>query len=179
MPQGQYSVKPAQLSVDYLLKRPAALQQRFTKDIAKMGFLAEAILQGGYNVQGGALVYNRTDPILPDEETQGSGASAVNRRSYEIVAEGSRFPIIGPLEPTEQTARALKHGLRMFITEEMRRRNQLPQVERRLRELKNELVQYVDAVFMNAFTTDSGIVANGIAVSDGAWLASNAYTTAA
>ena len=163
----QYSVTPTQVTVDYLLKRPQVLQRRFSESINSQGFLAEALLQGGYNVEGGAIAYNRTENFLPDEEG--------GRRSYEIIAEGARFPIIGPLEITEEVTRAQKHGLRMFVTEEMVRRNQLPQLDRRLRELKNELIVYVDAQFMSKFVNDPGILANSTAASNGTWEAAAAY----
>lgn len=167
MPQGQYSNNPAKITVDYLLKNPQVLQRRFAEQINARGFISEALLQGGADVRGGAVAYNRTNPQMPDEEG--------GRRGYEIIAEGARFPIIGPLEPQEEVARSAKHGLRMFVTEEMKIRNQLPQFDRRLKELKNELIVYVDSVFMARFTSDPFITGNFMGVTGGAWSASNGY----
>src|SRR5215217_1786651 len=102
MPQ-QYSVnQPQQVSVGYLLKNPKALQKRFVQDIAKRGYLSEAILTGGFPVVGGRIRYDRSEDdsgLFPDNES--------GRRNFEPVAEGARFPIIGPKQPVEAVADAL------------------------------------------------------------------------
>jgi len=167
MPTGQYAteVNPNPVTVDYLLKNPQVLRRRFTQDLGQKGYISEAILQGGYTVEGGAIRYNRDESLFPDKEG--------GRRTYEIVAEGARFPLIGPQAPTEQVEKSAKHGLRMFVTWEQIKRNQVAQVEKDLRYLKNELIDYVDNLFMQKFLTDTtipsinvttGVVAQGASI---------------
>lgn len=145
----QYTANSPQITVDYLLKNPRVLDRRFREDLSQQGYLTEVLLQGGYPVVGGAIRFNRDESQLPDSES--------GRRTYEIVAEGARFPIIGPLQPQEEVERSAKHGLRMFVTEEQRLRNQVPQVDKDLRYLKNELIDYVDNLFMQKFLTDPAV----------------------
>ncbi len=151
MPTGQYASEsnPNPITVDYLLKNPTVLNRRFRQDLGQKGYISEAILQGGYTVEGGAIRYNRDESQFPDKEN--------SRRTYEIVAEGARFPMIGPLAPTESIVKSAKHGLRMFVTWEQQKRNQVAQVEKDLRYLKNELIDYVDNLFMQQFLSDTGI----------------------
>jgi len=161
----QYTENSPQISVDYLLKNPRVLDRRFREDLGQNGYITEALLQGGYPVVGGAIRFNRDESQLPDSES--------GRRTYEIVAEGARFPIIGPLQPEEEVEKSAKHGLRMFVTEEQRIRNQVPQVDKDLRYLKNELIDYVDNLFMQKFLTDPGVpqfnVTSAAGFSGGAW----------
>lgn len=169
MPQGQYTAGATTITVDYLLKNPQVLNRRFIQDLSQKGYITEALLQGGYPVVGGSIRYNRDESLFPDDES--------GRRTYEIVAEGARFPIIGPLEPTEQVEKSAKHGLRMFVTEEQRLRNQVPQVDKSLRYLKNELIDYVDNLFMQKFLTDPAIPTYSVTTDAAAHGFSNATWT--
>jgi len=152
MPQ-QYSVGATQISVSYLLKNPKALNKRFVNDINNRGYVSEAILQGGFPIVGGQIRYNRDDSLFPDTEG--------GRRNVEEVAEGARFPIIGPTEPSELVDTSKKHGLRMKVTWEMAERNELAQLDRSMRVLKNQMVDYVDGRFMAKVLADPLISAVG------------------
>lgn len=168
MPAGQYSANATQITVDYLLKNPTVLARRFREDLSQKGYITEALLQGGYPVVGGSIRFNRDESLFPDDES--------GRRTYEIVAEGARFPIIGPLEPSEQVEKSAKHGLRMFVTDEQRLRNTVPQVDKDLRYLKNELIDYVDNLFMQKFLTDTGVPTYNVVTGAGSGGASGTIT---
>lgn len=150
-----YTQGSPSLMVSQYLRRPDLLYRRMT-DISEKGFIVDALLQGGYDVQGGVIPYTRSESIYLE-------------RDPEVIPEGGPYPIAGDVAPPVLQEMAKKHGLKVFITEEMVRRNQFPQVEIKMRKLTNTIIRYVDGLFMTKLLADPDIQSRAAAA---AWTAS-------
>lgn len=139
----QYTSGVPTLTVQQYLRRPDLLYRRMT-DIAEKGFIIDALLQGGYDVSGGVIPYTRSESIYLDSDP-------------EEIPEGGAYPIAGDTAPGVLQEIARKYGLKTFISEEMVRRNQFPQVEVKLTKLTNTIIRYVDGIFLRKLTNDPDI----------------------
>lgn len=142
------------LTVQQYLRRPDLLYRRMT-DIAEKGFIIDALLQGGYDVQGGVIPYTRSESLYLD-------------RDPEEIPEGGPYPVTGDTTPGILQEIARKYGLKTFITEEMVRRNQFPVVEMKLTKLTNTIIRYIDGIFLTKLLADPDINTRAAA---GAWTA--------
>lgn len=149
----QYTQGVPSLSVQQYLRRPDLLYRRMT-DISQKGFIIDALLQGGYDIQGGVLPYTRSESIYLD-------------RDPEEIPEAGPYPVTGDTAPEVLQEIAKKYGLKTFISEEMVRRNQFPQVEIKMTKLTNTIIRYVDGIFLNKLVNDPDIQTRAAA---GAWL---------
>lgn len=138
----QYSKGNQQITVEALLKRPDVLTRELT-DIAKKGFLVDALLEGGYNAAGGAVPYTVSASIYLD-------------RNVRKMAEGTEYPIAGQTD-VQAEVKTTKYGLATFITEEAVIRNQIGELNRSLRRLKNTMVRDIDTDFITKVLADTNI----------------------
>lgn len=152
----QYSRGNQQITVEALLKRPDVLTRELT-DISKKGFLVDALLQTGYNAQGGAIPYTRSASIYLD-------------RNVRKMAEGTEYPIAGQTDE-QLEEKTQKYGLATFLTEEAVMRNQIGELDRSLRRLKNTLVRDIDTDFITKLIADSAILtATASNTASGGWV---------
>lgn len=136
-----YTKGQPSLTVAQFLKRQDLLVHRM-QTIAEKGFIADALLQGGYPAEGGVVPYTRNESIYPD-------------RDPEIIPEGGTYPVTGDTLPTPLVEPVVKYGLLTFITEEAVRRSIFPVVDRELRKLANGMIKYLDTTFLNRLTNQS------------------------
>lgn len=142
------------LTVEQYIQRRDLLVRRMT-DISEKGFLVDALLRRDtQGIPGGTLAYTRSESIY----------LAANP---EEIPEGGPYPIAGDVAVTPLIAEAKKYGLKTFITEEMVRRNQFPQVDIKVTKLTNSIIRYLDTLFMGRIRDDADIQTR--AVSGGAW----------
>lgn len=139
----QYTSGVPSLTVQQFLRRPDLLYRRMT-DIAEKGFIIDALLQGGYDASGGVVPYTRSESIYLD-------------RDPEEIPEGGPYPVSGDTVPGVLQEIARKYGLKTFITEEMVRRNQFPQIELKMTKLTNTIIRYVDGIFLKRLVNDPDI----------------------
>lgn len=131
------------ITVDAFLKRPDLLFRRLT-DISKKGFIVDALLQTGYNADGGVVPYTRSESIYMDADPK-------------EIAEGSEYPIVGQPIPVQYAEPAHKYGFKTFVTEEAVRRSQLPELERALVRLRNSMIKFIDGQFLARVIADPDI----------------------
>jgi hypothetical protein len=133
------SSKSAQpLTVNALLKDPLAIPERIVRDFRNQ-FVMDQVLRSGGNAESGAVQYRVSSPQFADVASQ-------------IVAEKAEIPLAPVSRGDIQTARTAKRALGVAISEEMRRRNQMGEVERQIKAVGNTIVRDVDGAFVTALT---------------------------
>lgn len=134
----------AWLNIQPFMKQPQVLRKMMTR-ITDKGFLADAVLRGGYDAPGGVVRYTKSESIYP------SGGDPVH------VEELSEYPItsIEGLTPLEE--RVKKYGFKMPISEEQIKWSALPELTRAMTKLGNGFVRMVDSLFLNKVVNDPGI----------------------
>lgn len=145
------------LSIAPFLKRPQLLQRMMT-DISKKGFIADALLRGGYNADGGIVPYTRLESIYATD----------NPVAIEELAE---YPITNLTGLTPLEARATKYGFKALISEETVRRSTLAELARTMTKLSNSLIRFIDGQVLTAISTDAAVQTMA---AGGAW--SSSYT---
>lgn len=145
------------LSIAPFLQRPRVLQRMMT-DISKKGFIADALLRGGYDATGGVVPYTRLESIYAVDNPV-------------AIEELSEYPITNLTGLTPLEARAVKYGFKTLLSEEAVRRSTLPELQRAMTKLSNSLIRFIDGQLLNAISNDAAI--NTMAAG-GAW--SSTYT---
>lgn len=154
-----YSTGQPTITVAQFLKRQDLMMHRML-DIAEKGFLVDAILQPGFNAEGGVVPYTRSESLYLD-------------RDPEEIPEGGYYPVTGDTLPAQLEERAKKYGLKVYITEETVRRSVFPMVERELVKLRNTIIRFLDTTFLARINAETSAVIPQRAAT-GAW----AYNTA-
>jgi hypothetical protein len=129
------------LTVEVLLKNPAVIARALT-NLTHKRFLADRVLAHGSpeSVAGGAVKYQRSESIFPDD-------------SAETMAPRTAFRRTGWSEAV-LTADVVQYGLEIPINKLSVRRNQRDQLQRGLIKLANGMVRDVDSDFVTTLTTD-------------------------
>lgn len=121
------------LQVHHLLKSPALLARRF-KQLADEKFIADWLLTGRYQAQGGAIAYPLNDlDIYPKDNP-------------EVVAPGSQYPLTQMDAGQLAIAQTAKRGLGTHVTDEEISRTLINPVNDGFTYLSNAIVRQVDQV---------------------------------
>jgi hypothetical protein len=133
------SSKSAQpLTVNALLKDPLAIPERIVRDFRNQ-FVMDQVLRNGGNAESGAVQYRVSSPQFADIASQ-------------IVAEKAEIPL-APVSRGDLADGADGQARpRVAISEEMRRRNQMGEVERQIKAVGNTIVRDVDGAFVTVLT---------------------------
>lgn len=143
----------------HLLKSPAQITRRFSEILNARNFIAHAILQERYTMQGGALVFVSDEAVTAGE-------------APETIAPGGEYPLIALSEDQVKIVAAMKKGFGTEITDEAVTRMLLQPVERALGMLANTLVETFDSIALSALT--SAVTAQ---VTGTAWTSAAAIVT--
>jgi hypothetical protein len=125
-------------SVSRFLSSPAALGRRL-RTFTDLRFVSDQILTGRYRLEGGAILYEQSEPF-------------VTGRTPEKVAPGSVYPGAPMPTGTAAIAAAGKWGQKTALTDEMIRRSRFPgtEVDKALRKVINSIIKQVDSITMAA-----------------------------
>lgn len=132
------------ISVDTFLQYPTMIPERIIS-LAAQGFLADAIFRTSSGVQGGAVVYHESTPIY------GVAGGAIE---YEEWAE---IPAAVGQAGQPNVARVISRGLGVKISERMRMRNDVSNVNRQITQVTNSLIKAVDDAAMNLIFNNTNI----------------------
>lgn len=132
------------ISVDTFLQYPTMIPERIIA-LADQGFLADAIFRGSSGVQGGAVVYHESTPLY------GTAGGSIE---YEEWAE---IPAGTGQRGQPNVARVISRGLGVKISERMRMRNAVDQVNQQITQVTNSLIKAVDDAAMNLIFNNSNI----------------------
>lgn len=142
------------IQVHHLMKTPTVLTRRFKKLIDEH-FIADFLLTGRYQVQGGAIAYPARDlDIYPDREP-------------EVINPGAQYPLAQMDAGQLAIAHTAKRGLGTHVSDEEIARTLVNPVDDAFSYLSNGVVKQVDGV---ALSTIASKVTETVDVGDlGPW----------
>jgi hypothetical protein len=137
-PAGAPTLSGDTLSVSRFLQSPAAIQRRL-RDFRDLRFVADQILTGRYRSQGGAVLYEMSEPFVSD-------------RAVEAVGAGSEYDYANLPTGTAAVAAIQKWGQKVLLTDEEIIRNAYAgsAIDRSLRKVINSIIKQVDSIAMSA-----------------------------
>jgi hypothetical protein len=124
------------LTVNALLQNPLVLPERIISFMENQ-FVMDQILRNAGKATGGAVQYRVSSGQFADD-------------GVEIVAEGGEIPLATVTKGDLASKPVQKRALGVAITQEMRDRNNLGEIERQLQAVRNTMVRDIDGAF---FTT--------------------------
>ena len=129
------------LTISRFLQDPARLQRRL-RNYKDLRFVSDQLLTGRFRSQGGAILYELSEPFVSD-------------RAVEAVGAGSEYPYANLPTGTAGVAAISKWGQKVLLTDEEILRSALPgsAVDRALGKVVNSIIKQVDTVAMAAIAT--------------------------
>jgi len=129
------------LSISRFLQSPAAIARRL-RDYKDLRFISDQMLTQRFRSQGGAVLYEQTEPFVSD-------------RTVEAVGAGSEYPYANLPTGTAAVAAIQKWGQKVLLTDEEIARNVYggAAVDRQLRKVVNSIISQVDSITMSAIAS--------------------------
>lgn len=122
------------LTVNALLQNPLIVPERIIRAFRNQ-FVTDRVLRNAGSVTGGAVQYRVSSPQFADTAS-------------EIVAEKAEIPLTTVSRGDLVTKPVQKRALGVAISQEMRDRNQMGEVERQITAVRNTIVRDVDGAFV-------------------------------
>jgi hypothetical protein len=137
-PAGAPTLSGDTLSISRFLQSPAALNRRL-RDYKDLRFVSDQILTQRFRSQGGAVLYEQSEPFVSD-------------RTVEAVGAGSTYPYANLPTGTAAVAAIAKWGQKVLLTDEEIARNAYAgaAVDRAMRKVINSIIAQVDSITMSA-----------------------------
>lgn len=129
------------LSVNDFLKSPTLVQSVMAKLLDKQ-FIADALLRDGGAAPSGVVKYMTDETLFATSD-------------LEIVAEYGEIPVIAGQDGTPQAVFTRRGAGALVISEQMRTRNAIDVVNKRLKQIRNTFARYWDTLFMSAILGSS------------------------
>lgn len=141
------------LTISRFLADPARVQRRL-RDFTDLRFVSDQLLVDRQRSQGGAVLYDMTEPFISD-------------RVVEAVSAGSEYPYANLGTGTAAVAAISKWGQKALLTDEEITRKAWPMsaVDRALRKVVTTVIKQVDTIAMAAI----GTAITAEVASAGAW----------
>lgn len=127
------------ITISRFLNSPTAVARRL-RTIMEQRYISDAILQGRFRVQGGAVVYETGEPIFSGDNPK-------------AVAAGSEYPLTPVGTGAANIAKTVKWGQDTEVYDEAIARQGFDPVSKALIKLANRNVQYVDSVALSAISS--------------------------
>lgn len=127
-----------QLTISRFLQSPALIQRRL-RDYRDLRFVSDQLLTQRFRSQGGAVLYEQSEPFVTD-------------RAVEAVGAGSVYPYANLATGTAAVAAISKWGQKVLLTDEEIARNAYAgsAIDRAMRKVVNSIIKQVDAITMSA-----------------------------
>jgi hypothetical protein len=137
-PAGAPTLSGDTVSISRFLQSPTALRRRL-RTFRDLRFVSDQILTQRFRSQGGAVLYEQSEPF-------------VSTRTPEAVGAGSEYPYGDLPTGTGAIASIAKWGQKLKLTDEEISRNAYggAAVDRTLRKVVNTIIKQVDSVSMSA-----------------------------
>lgn len=113
-------------------------------DLAKQGFLADALLRDAGQNAAGAVRYEESTPLYADDDVE-------NRSEF------SEVPIVGTSAGTPRVTFVSEKAAAVAISDEERRRQTVDPVMRKVRQVRNSMVRAWDKAFVDSVMTHPGV----------------------
>lgn len=146
------------VTISRFLNSPAAVSRRL-RTLAENRFIADTLLSGRYQVQGGSLLYEQTE-------------SMYTNRPPEIVNPGAEYPRSAASPGTAAMASVFKWGQDVPITDEHVGRYGRRAVDVALTKIVNYIVKQVDTISLTAIS--AAVTATAAATGGGTWSGASA-----
>lgn len=127
------------LTINRFLQSPTQVTRRL-RTLAENRYIADSILTGRFEAQGGAILYETGETIVTDSAPL-------------AVAPGGEYPLTTVSTGTASLASVVKWGQDVPVTDESIKRRQVDPVERAFIKLVNQNVKTVDGVALSAIST--------------------------
>lgn len=127
------------VTISRFLANPTLVARRL-RTIAEQRFISDVLLQGRFQVSGGAVLYETGESIYTD-------------RPPSAVAPGAEYPQTPVSGGTASIAKTVKWGEDVPITDESIKRQLMNPVDRAFLKLVNTMVKTVDSVSMSAINS--------------------------
>jgi hypothetical protein len=137
------SVSGTLLTLDQYVNSPTVITRRIA-EIAGQRFYADKIFSAGPPVEGGALLYERPNPLLTD--------LYASRRTQEI-AQGTQFPVLDFARGVPQVAVPRKIGGKIRVFKEERRRNRADLLQNNMVQAGNTLARDIEIMALSEINT--------------------------
>src|SRR6266498_452921 len=126
------------LTISRFLSSPTLLQRRL-RSYTDLRFVADQVLTQRFRSQGGAVLYEQSEPFVSD-------------RAVEAVGAGSVYPYANLPTGTAAIGAIQKWGQKTLLTDEEIARNFYggAAVDRSLRKVVNSIIKQVDSIAMSA-----------------------------
>lgn len=132
----------SQLKVNDFVKQPTLVQSVVTNMMNKQ-FIADAVLRNAPGAAGGVVKFHEDESLFAE--------------GIEIIAEYGEIPVAKGTDGTPRAVFTVQGGGALLISEQMRRRNSIDLVNKRLRQIKNAMVKFWDDRFMAAVFNNTAI----------------------
>lgn len=127
-PFGAAGVSGNTISVDDAMNNPSKITRTIASLIAK-NFWADKLLSNGGSVEGGALIFERPNPLATD---------LYPTRGFGVIEDGDEAPIVDFTRGTPMVARPVDIGGRFPMTRKAIKRNDTAQLARNMQRLANQ-----------------------------------------
>lgn len=146
------------ITISRFLNSPAAVARRL-RTLAENRFIADTLLTGRYQVQGGSLLYEQTEGLFTN-------------RPPEIVNPGAEYPRSAASPGTAAMASVFKWGQDVPVTDEHVGRYGRRAVDVAMVKIVNYLVKQVDTICLTAINT--AVTGTAAATGGGNWSGASA-----
>lgn len=126
-------------SISRFLNSPTLIARRL-RTLAEQRYIADSLLTGRFQVQGGAVLYETGETIFTQDNPR-------------AVAPGAEYPLTSAATGTASMAKTVKWGQDTVITDESIARQRMQPVNKAFTKLVNQNVKYVDSVALSAIAS--------------------------
>jgi hypothetical protein len=156
-PAGAPTLSGDTLSISRFLQSPQAINRRL-RDFSDLRFVSDQLLTQRFRSQGGAVLYEQSEPFVSD-------------RTAESVGAGSEYPYANLPTGTAAVAAIQKWGQKVLLTDEEIARNAYAgaAVDRAMQKVVNSIISQVDSITMSAIASAVTQSFNVTATGGGVW----------
>jgi len=156
-PAGAPTLSGDTLSISRFLQSPQAINRRL-RDFNDLRFVSDQLLTQRFRSQGGAVLYEQSEPFVSD-------------RTAESVGAGSEYPYANLPTGTAAVAAIQKWGQKVLLTDEEIARNAYAgaAVDRAMQKVVNSIISQVDSITMSAIASAVTQTFNVTATGGGVW----------
>lgn len=137
----------SQLKVSDFTKEPTMVQSVMTRMMDKQ-FIADALLRQAPGAASGVVKFTEDESLFAE--------------GIEIIAEYGEIPVAKGKDGTPRAVFTRKGGGALVISREMRSRNSIDVVNKRLRQIRNAMVKFWDDAFFQAILTNTSIPTSAV-----------------
>lgn len=156
-PAGAPTLSGDALTISRFLQSPAAISRRL-RDFNDLRFISDQLLTQRFRSQGGAVLYDQSEPFVTD-------------RTAESVGAGSEYPYANLPTGTAAIAAVQKWGQKVLLTDEEIARNAYAgsAADKAMKKVINSVISQVDSITMSLISSSVTQTFNVTGTGGGVW----------